>query len=141
MPDRSNVPASLQQDCPFLKLSTELRLEICRFAIQHDLDVIKTTPEFYNSARPPLRGALALLHTCRALRVESIDAMEPLAQAWNFTLGMEWLDAPYGRRRRRRNTEQPETLFERLDSSMSQIEKVCELLALAHGVNEKTSVD
>jgi hypothetical protein len=78
-----NVP---HQDCPLFKLSTELRLEICRFAIQQDLNVISSTPHSYNSASRPLRGALALLHTCRALRAESIDAMEPLARAFLFAL-------------------------------------------------------
>lgn len=87
--DQSRMQNQPHQDCPLLKLSTELRLTICRLAIQHDLDVINSSPDSYDSASRPLRGALALLHTCRTLRVESIDAMVPLAQTSKSALQSE----------------------------------------------------
>lgn len=139
---------SPQQNCHLLKLSTELRLEICRFTIQHDLTAIKSTPHSYNSTTQLFRGALALLHTCRTLRTESIDAMDPLARAWKFDLDMEWVDADaslfverlLGTLGRRQITEQPDASFERLNASIGHMDKVCEVLALARSVDEKSSV-
>lgn len=68
------------QDCSFLRLPAELRLEIYRLAFQQDLDAINTTPQFYKIASKPFRGALACLHTSRTLRTESIDAIGTFAQ-------------------------------------------------------------
>jgi hypothetical protein len=90
---------SLEQNCPLFRLSTELRLEICRFAIQHALDLISPPPNTNHkySAVQTTRGALALLYTCRALRTESIDAMEPLANAARSSVQSE-IDLAYSRR-------------------------------------------
>jgi hypothetical protein len=82
----ANVPEPAQQNCPLLKLPTELRLQIFGHAFQHDLDLIKYSPASYDSAKPPHRGVLALLRTCRTLRVECIDAIEPLAGAYKDDL-------------------------------------------------------
>jgi hypothetical protein len=82
----ANAPELAQQNCPLLRLPTELRLQICGHAFQHDLDLIKYTPASYDSAKPPHRGVLALLRTCRTLRVECIDAIEPLAGAYKDDL-------------------------------------------------------
>jgi hypothetical protein len=70
-----------QHDCPLLTLPTELRLEIFRLASKDYLDVV-TSPArgyFILSAAKLTGGALALLGTCRMLRVEAVDTMEPLA--------------------------------------------------------------
>jgi len=72
--------------------------------------------------------------------------MEPLAQACKLALEMDWLTSDISlmmqrRRRRRRNTEQPESPAERLNASRSNMEKVCEMLALARIGDEKTSVN
>jgi hypothetical protein len=64
-----------------MRLPTELRLEICCLAFQHDLNVITAAPEQHNLAKPPYRGALALLHTSHTLRTECLDAVQPLALA------------------------------------------------------------
>lgn len=145
MQDQSNTQDLTQQDCRLLKLSTELRLEICRFAIQHELNAIKSTPYSYNSTTPPFRGALALLHTCRTLRLESIDALEPLALASRSALRDEWGGIPLmavsqGRRRRRMKKEEPERPYEHLTTSGSHAKKACKVLALARGVDKKKSV-
>lgn len=70
-----------QQNCPLMKLSTELRLEICKYAFQHDVEAIHTAPESYDSSQPPYSSVLALLYTSRTLRAECIDAVDPLALA------------------------------------------------------------
>lgn len=149
MQDQSNMQVSPQQDCPLLKLSTELRLEICRFAFQHDLDVIHSTPTSYNSASRPLRGALALLHTCRALRTEGIDATGPLAQASKSALRSE-VDLTelelmavgaisyislFGEQKSR-YADLVKVLI-RLRSSMRHIAKVCTVLANARKADEQ----
>lgn len=84
-------PRSPEQNCPFFKLSTEVRLEICRFAIQQALDLVNPPPGTNHrySTTQTTRGALALLYTCRTLRAESIDAMEPLANASKASLKSE----------------------------------------------------
>lgn len=66
MPSDPKTPHSPEQDCPLFKLPTELRLEICRFAIQHALDLISPPPNTNHkySAAQTTRGALALLYTC-----------------------------------------------------------------------------
>lgn len=89
MQDQSKMENAPRQNCPLLKLSTELRLEICRVAIQHDLGGIKSTPNSFNPTFRPLLGALALPHNCRTLRAESIDAMGSLAQASKTALQTE----------------------------------------------------
>jgi hypothetical protein len=129
-------------------LSTELRLEICRFAIQIDLNVIKSTPHTYESMTPPFRGALALLHTCRTLRVESIDAVEPLARTSRSALEDERLGLPTSMMlcspsRTAESTDEKlfQDTFRRRGSSVRKIKKVCDLLALARSVNDKTSVN
>jgi hypothetical protein len=82
----ANVPEPAQQNCPPLKLPTELHLQIYRHAFQHDLDLIKYAPASYDSATPPHRGVLALLRTCQTLRIECVDAIEPLAGAYKDAL-------------------------------------------------------
>lgn len=75
------MPQQSQQRCHLLKLSPELRLEICRLAFQLDADLIGCKPESYDSTLPPYRGTLALLRTCHALRAECLNAVERLAVA------------------------------------------------------------
>jgi hypothetical protein len=82
----ANAPDPAQQNCPLLRLPTELRLQIYGHAFQHDLDLIKYEPASYDSATPPHRGVLALLRTCQTLRVECVDAIEPLAGAYKDDL-------------------------------------------------------
>lgn len=91
MPMEPETPHSPEQNCPLFKLSTELRLEICRFAIQQALDLVHPPPntKYRYSAAQTTRGALALLYTCRTLRAESSDAMEPLAKASKSALKSE----------------------------------------------------
>jgi len=85
------MQAPSQHACPLLKLPPELRLEIFRLTFQHYLDIItspaRDTHRF--SSADSTRGALALLDTCRAIRAESVDAMEPLANASISTLQSE----------------------------------------------------
>jgi len=135
MSDQSSMQDSSQQSCHLLKLSTELRLEICRLAFQHDVDVLRSTPYSYNSTNSPLRGALALLHTCRTLRLDSIDGIEPLARASKSAFVDEWLNlrpsmmlsACFDRAAELHFRD----TFRRMGTGVEHIEKVCDLLALA----------
>ena len=149
MPVDAETPHSPEQNCALFKLSTELRLEICRFAIQHDLDLIKPPPntEPRYSAAQTTRGALALLYTCRTLRAESIDAMEPLAKASKSALQAEIhlaesdLDYSATTRDMRiswfvfRITHGYELY--RLQATMTEIDEVCSVLAFAREADEK----
>lgn len=143
MQDLSDMQDLPQQHCHLLRVSTELRLEICRFAFQHDLDVIKSTPHSYNSIIPPFRGALALLHTCRTLRGESLDAIGPLATASRPAIENELLGLPISAMlnscfRLAATTEEilfNET-FARMGAGLRHIEKACGLLALARRAKE-----
>jgi hypothetical protein len=106
-------------------------------------------PHFYDSASRPLRGALALLHTCRTLRVESIDAMEPLAQASKSALRIE-LDLTESRKA----AVDVFSIDTKVDAEVSRyidllfalvcsrtgtkkIDEVCSVLAGARGADEK----
>jgi hypothetical protein len=82
----ANVPETSQQNCPLLKLLTELRLQIYGHVFQHDLDLIRSAPASYDSAKARHRGVLALLRTCRTLRIECVDTIEPLAGAYKDAL-------------------------------------------------------
>jgi hypothetical protein len=137
-----------QQNCPLFNVSTELRLEICRFAVQQDLDVIKSVPHSYDLTDPPFRGALALLPTCRALRVESIDAIEPLARTSRSVLEHEWVGlltsmmlCSHSRPAESTDEKLSQGTVRRVGSSVRKIKKVCELLAVARGIDDKTSVN
>lgn len=82
MPDMQNLS---QHHFPLLKLPTELRFEIFRLAFQDFLAVF-TFPANTSFGTELTRGALALLDTCQALRVESVAVMEPLANASQSSL-------------------------------------------------------
>jgi hypothetical protein len=151
--EQSKTQDPPRQACPLLKLSTELRLEICRYAIQHDLEIIKLIPQSYYRRRgpPPIRGALALLHTCRTLRVESIDAMEPLADALESSLEARKEDvestliasenspSPVGMRAVLDRCALQATCcreLSMLESSLFEIDEVCSLLEFARETEE-----
>ena len=89
-----NMPDTLdpsQHDSPFLRLPIELRLEIFRLAFQEYLDTVTSPARPYYRCSPTerARAALALLEICRTLRVECIDAVEPLVSASKSTLQSE----------------------------------------------------
>lgn len=79
-----------QQDSHFLKLPSELRIMIYDLALQ-DVLVYKVAERRYEEDPTialalrhrslPFLGALALLHTCRELRNEGLNAFKPLARA------------------------------------------------------------
>lgn len=145
----SEAPNSAERSCPLFKLSTELRLEICRVAIQHALDLVNPPPNTNSrcSAAQTTRGALALLYTCRTLRAESIDAMEPLAKASKCALQSEINLA----RSRYLTTVEAMSDFESkfaafltlecelhpMQSKMTEIDEVCSVLAFAREADEK----
>jgi hypothetical protein len=148
MPGEPETSHSSEQNGPLFKLSTELRLKICRFAIQHALDLVSPPPndEYKYSAIQTTRGALALLYTCRALRAESIDAMEPLANAAKASLQSEihthakvnadmaflgGLDAKIAA------CMGLDSVSLRLRSSMDEIDGVCSVLTFAREADEK----
>ena len=151
MPIELETPHPPKQDCSLFELSTGLRLEICRFAIQHALDLINPPPntKYRYSAPRTTRGALALLYTCRTLRAESIDAMEPLAKASKSALQSEMHLAGS---RYSVDVEDMSgddsgflawTIFEhelnQLQTSMNGIKEVCSVLAFAREADEKMS--
>lgn len=144
------TPNSPEQDCPFFKLPTELRLEIFRFAIQHALDLVNPPPntDYRYSATQTTRGALALLYTCRTLRAESIDAMEPLANASRSSLQSEihhfessteaaimTMTADHARFIAYITTLDYE--LNHLQSRMTEIDEVCSVLAFAREADAK----
>jgi hypothetical protein len=145
MPIEAERPHSPEQNCPLFKLSAELRLEICRFAIQHTLDLINPPPNTKHrySAAQTTRGALALLYTCRTLRAESIDAMEPLAKASKSALQYE-IDLS-GTRYSAAVRDMSQLVFVARPSleyewnqlkTMAEIDVVCSVLALAREADE-----
>lgn len=87
--DRSFASRS-QQDSHLLNLPSELRIMIYGVALQ-DVLVYKAAERKYEGDPTialalhhrslPFMGALALLHTCRELRNEGLDAFKPLARA------------------------------------------------------------
>jgi hypothetical protein len=155
MPDMQNPS---QHDCPLLKLPTELRLEIFRLAFQDYLDVISAPArDFYSLSHLPAlsaaelsTGALALLDTCRTLRIEAVDAMEPLANASKSTL-QSWIDIVESRKkalsRDRRDLHVSLPALLELDwnlkyfkSNIVKIGQVCSVLALAREADGKIRV-
>lgn len=79
-----------EKDSPLLRLPSELRLAIYDFALQDTLDdtiaqdkassrLDRTSED--NPEPLPFIGALAILHTSRALRTEGADTMRSLAEA------------------------------------------------------------
>lgn len=149
MPHDSEAPHLPEQNCPLFRLSTELRLEICRFAIQHALDLVNppANTKYRYSTTQTTRGALALLYTCRTLRAESIDAMEPLAQASKSALQSEirLIGSRYSADVEDGDDESEflfwtifEDEFNRLRASMTEINEVCSVLAFAREADEKT---
>jgi len=92
--DDQNTPAPApeqpQQDCPLLKLLTELRIKIYAFAHQHTIHNLATsnphlhpfTSQPSNHKTTPFHsGAFALPHVNRTLRAESLDTLEKLVLA------------------------------------------------------------
>lgn len=85
-PDRPDQ----EHDSSFLRLPSELRLAIYDFALQDTLDdtiaqdkassrLDRTSED--NPEPLPFIGALAILHTSRALRTEGVETMRSLAEA------------------------------------------------------------
>lgn len=79
-----------EQDSPFLRLPSELRLTIYDFALQDILDDMTAQDKassrqgrtYKDHPKPlPFIGVLAILHTSRALRTEGADTMRLLAEA------------------------------------------------------------
>jgi len=155
IPDMQNPG---KHDCPLFILPTELRLEIFRLAFKDYLDIISTpAKDFYSlsflpdlSAAELSTGALALLDTCRTLRVEGVDAMEPLANASKSTL-QSWIDIIESRKkalsRDRRDLHVSLPALLELDwnlkyfkTTMVKIGQVCSVLALAREADGKTRV-
>jgi hypothetical protein len=148
MPVEPETLHSPEQNCPFFKLSTELRIEICRFAIQHTLDLVSppSNNSYKCSAILTTRGALALLYT---LRAESIDATKPLANAAKSSLEFE---IDIARCRANAAMESSGDFYSkvmtytsldrvsmRLESSMAELDEVCFVLACAREADEKMS--
>lgn len=149
MPSEPETLNSTEQSCPFFKLSTELRLEIFRFAIQQALDLVNPPPgtNYKYSKTQTTRGALALLYTCRALRTESIDAMDHLAKASRTSLRSEihlvrstyWAAI--------KDTSEDGEQFaaclslhhtlDQLDARMTEVDEVLSVLAFAREADEK----
>lgn len=75
---QSDMQTPNQHDCPLLKLPTELRLKIFRLASKDYLDIVTSSARAYYrlSVAELTGGALALLGTCRMLRIEAVDSMD-----------------------------------------------------------------
>lgn len=151
MPGESKASHTSERNCPIFKLPTELRLEICRLAFQHTLDLV-SPPDKTKSRSPAIqttRGALALLYTCRTLRAESIHAMEPLAKASKLALQSEihlarsmYSTIAENMSDTVSNFFAPLTLefgSHPMQSKMTEIEEACSVLAFAREADEKMS--
>lgn len=148
-PTTTKMPQQSHQRCHLLKLSPELRLEICRLAFQLDTGLIGSKPDSYTSSTLPYRGTLALLRTCRTLRTECLDAVERLAVATKDSLRGE-LDlfvtsvdvarvawhGDFPRWPFSDLTTFPET-EERMRLGVEKIEEVCRVLASAKAADMK----
>jgi len=97
------TPPQPQQDCPLMKLPTELRIRIYDFALQHLFDAIYDKASTDEKQLNPVNrshcdqgsfysGALAFIHTNRILRHESLDTLASLTHAH-----MEYLSAECNR--------------------------------------------
>ena len=85
----ATAPQLSQQNCPLMKLPTELRIIIYNLALQHILEAIYDEVPTNRRLSQPLtkprghrdggvlfyEGALALTHTSRTIRAESLDAL------------------------------------------------------------------
>lgn len=151
MPDQLNMQNSPQQNCPLLKRSTELRLGIYQHVYQLDLDAIFSTPISYHPASMPMRGALALLHTCRTIRTESADAFVPFAPQGRFELmgdkGMlDFFQVRADMLAEEKGKQTPvvpglEEKRKQLQVSEDFTEKMCGLLARVHGVHQEADTE
>ena len=151
MPGESKTPLSSEHTCPLFKLPTELRLEICRLAIQHALDLVSPSDKTRSKcpAIQTTRGALALLYTCRILRAESIRAMEPLAKASKLALQSEIDLARSMYSATAENMSDTVSNFVEfltltfelhpMQLKMTEIEEACSVLAFAREADEKMS--
>jgi hypothetical protein len=84
------APKLPQQNCPLMKLPTELRIKIYFFTLQHTMHSSTTDNEPSNILTYPPKsykitpfhsGAFALPHTNRVLRAESLDTLANLTNA------------------------------------------------------------
>lgn len=140
-----------QQNSPLMKLPTELRLEICKHAFQHDMEILDAAPIRYKSVKHPYRGALALLCTSRTLRTECLDAVEPIAIACRDAFRAEAdllrvdakaLNALFPSRSSARDFHAAFVLRSRLAGrriGVEKIEGVCGLLVASRKADEKLS--
>jgi hypothetical protein len=95
----ADVPDQAQQNSPFMKLPTELRLRIYKFAFEDIVDKIAADTakqqhvqipqgpgEFWTSPsrkeHPTFIGVIGFLHTNRKLRRESLDALVAHVEAY-----------------------------------------------------------
>lgn len=138
---------SPQQNCLLFKIPAELRLKIYLFSIQHDPDIMKSTPYLSDSTSPPFRGALALLHACRTFRAEGLEAMATLTCAF-ASIQYHETQALVGDVRAmveavRNSTREFVSLLEmreairRQYNSVEKVEKLCLLLTNARGTGQK----
>lgn len=87
MATNATIPDDIQQQSPFMRLPSEIRLHIYTLVLQTTIKEIAALPNHIFSAthsRPkslPTRGALALLHVNRTIRRESSDHMKDLARS------------------------------------------------------------
>lgn len=122
---------------------------IFRLVFQDLLNVITSPANTSSSlsATELTRGALALLDTCQTLRAESIDAMQPLANASQSSLRslksvilsrMDAIDMKSaGVDAAVKTFLHLEFVFLRLISGMSRVAEVCSVLADARGSNKR----
>jgi hypothetical protein len=87
----ASAPQQSQQDCPLMRLPTELRNKIYEFSLQDTIDTLSAAdedkldpvtllPQAYKTI-PFHCGAFALPHTSHTLRIESLDTLGRLMLA------------------------------------------------------------
>lgn len=137
MDDQSTMaaPEQPQQDCPFMKLPTELRIRIYAFALQHIMDKITTDkeqprplfplrkPEPYK-IKPFYSGTFALSHTSRTLRAESLDTLASRMLAHIYNLDDEARNIAGSAVLKRTRAMREDFDFEALQNALSQVAKL-----------------
>lgn len=126
--------ARLQDPCPMMKLPTEMRVRIYGYALQHILDAIYDEAPSHEKPWRPVKtshtgksfyiGAIALTHTNRTIRAESLDILPTLMLAHIKRLEGEIRNVAGGAMRKRKPAMRDDFDFEALQAALSRVAKL-----------------
>lgn len=114
-----------------MKLPTEMRVRIYEFALQHILDAIYDEAPSHeklwrpiatsHTGKPFYIGAIALTHTNRTIRAESLDILPTLMLAHTKRLEGEIRNVAGSAVRKRTRAMREDLDFEALQAALSQV--------------------